>query len=98
MPRGVPVWFTIHGRWVTGVRNRRTLQIGASPADKCAVNTTHHSRSFKATGLAALAGLLLLAGCGSKVQVGGDDGVGYRGKLLKDGKIVSVETTAGENE
>jgi hypothetical protein len=48
----------------------------------------------------ALAALLTLAfataGCATRANVGGDEGVGYEGKLFKDGKVISVETDKGD--
>ena len=51
----------------------------------------------RSLGLAALLTLALAAaGCATRANVGGDDGVGYEGKLFKDGKVISVDTEKGD--
>ena len=37
-------------------------------------------------------------GCSSGVQVGGENGVAYRGRLFSDGKIIAMETSSGGDE
>lgn len=47
-----------------------------------------------------LVGLLLLgfSGCSSSLGFGDEDGVGLRGTIGKDGKILAVEPTDGEGK
>jgi predicted small secreted protein len=40
--------------------------------------------------------LFVLAGCTSSIGFGDDDGVGIKGSLGKDGRIVCLEPTDGE--
>ena len=51
-----------------------------------------------ALAIAAAGFVLSAAGCSSGVHLGGDDGVGYRGAIGKDGQLFSIETTAGDAE
>ena len=48
------------------------------------------------TAFALLLGLVFLAGCSSTLGFGDDGGVGVKGTIAKDGKIVSIESTDGE--
>jgi hypothetical protein len=43
-----------------------------------------------------LLNLLFAAGCTSSLGFGGDEGVGIKSSLAKDGKIVSIEPTDGD--
>ena len=43
-----------------------------------------------------LIGLLFVAGCSSSLGFGGDEGLGVKGSIAKDGRIVALEPTDGD--